>query len=226
MRRADPERAAVEQERARRAHHLAVAAAVSAQQAGAARGGALSAAAGCGGGPGVQQRKDEFLRNGAPQVPPNEEGKFVPISGALAAVRIVDRNGVKLVVKTYDPRGNDAAARAHLQNEMALTGRLRHPNIIAPQRLSKLGDGRVEFEMEFASGGSLADYLKRAKYAARAKTLPEPEAAALLLGLVEAVRYLHSNGIAHGDIKLGNAMLDGAGAVRLIGLGASFLSRF
>lgn len=140
-------------------------------------------------------------------------------SGAFAAVTLVQRGGQTLALKTYDPRGDPAALR-HMQNEVALAGRLRHPNIIAPGAVRRGSDGRVELEMEYAGGGSLSDYVKRAKYSSR-EPLPEREASALVYGLVEAVRYLHAHDVCHHDIKLNNAMLDGRHAVRLIDFGTA-----
>ena len=206
--------AQAEADRARRAHHLAVASAVS-QSAPAARDGvmppaqmtAVDAAA---------QRKAAFLGNGAMSA----ADRVVPISGAIATVRIVERDGQQLIAKMYDPTASPST-KQHLDNELALAGRLRHPNIIAPRRAVRLDDGRVELEMEYASGGSLGDYVKRAKYAAGGhRGLAEREAAALLFGLVDAVHYLHGNGVVHGDVKLGNAMIDRA-VVRLIDFGTA-----
>ena len=164
------------------------------------------------------ERKAAFLANG----PMRAADRVVPISGALATVRIFERDGQQYVAKTYDPH-NNPGVKGHMDNEVALAGRLRHPNIIAPRCAVRLDDGRVELEMEYAGGGSLSDYVKRAKYAAGGHLgMPEQEAAALLLGLVDAISYLHSNGVAHGDVKLGNAMLD-RGVVRLIDFGTATL---
>ena len=205
-----------EQDKARRAHHLAVAAAVSSQAHQPSHGvaaGSVQAA-----GDAAKQRKEAFLMGDAAS--PRE--RVVPISGALASVSIVDvGSGKRQAVKTYDPI-RSPSCRQHLENEVALAGRLRHPNILAPLSIERLADGRVALTMDYASGGSLADYVKRAKYAARGPLMVEREAAALLFGVVEAVCYLHANGISHGDLKPGNAMLD-RGVVRLIDFGtASF----
>jgi len=164
----------------------------------------------------AERRKKDFLAGVADAAPSGRVG-----AGAFSVVRIKrGPSGKLMAVKTYDPKG-DPIALQHLQNELALAGRIRHPNIIGPGGAVKLGGERVELTMDYADGGSLADYVKRAKYASRdASALPEAEAAALFVGLVDAVQYLTSNEVSHGDIKLGNAMLDG-GIVRLIDFGTA-----
>jgi serine/threonine protein kinase len=50
--------------------------------------------------------------------------------------------------------------------------------------------------------------------------LPAEEAGALVIGVVDAISYLHSNELCHGDIKLSNVMMDGP-IVRLIDFGTA-----
>lgn len=167
----------------------------------------------------AQRKKDFLLGSADAEVAPS--GRVG--TGAFAAVRAVrgGAGGKQLsAVKTYDPQG-DPIALQHLRNELALAGRIRHPNILGPGKVTELGGGKVEIAMDYASGGSVADYVKRAKYASRdGSALPEAEAAALFIGLVDAVAYLHSSEVSHGDLKLGNAMLDD-GIVRLIDFGTA-----
>ena len=153
------------------------------------------------------QRKEAFLNGAAiAGAPADRVG-----DGAFSIVRVCDDGPGrrKLAIKRYEPRG-DAIALQHLNNELALAGRIRHPNIIGPGAVRKLGGDCVEIQMEFASGGHLGEYVKRAKYSSRdGSAMSDVEAGALFVGLVDAVAYLHANGISHGDLKLSNAMLDG-----------------
>lgn len=207
--------AQAEEEIARRLHHLQVAAQVTVMPSASAPAAAAAPAKQ----PQLEHenRKEKFLIGGAAPVSDAPSGRVAQL-GAFADVRVEQgRDGKRTVVKTYSP--TNAQVAQHLQNELALAGRLRHPNIIGPDTVSKLDDGRVEIRMEYAAGGSLADYLKRAKYSSRdGRALPGEEAGALFIGLVDAVAYLHSNELAHGDLKLSNAMLDGP-IVRLIDFG-------
>ena len=192
---------AADEDLARRAHHLKIAAAVSKspncvqQQLSSNPDDHYEDAASI-----AAKRKAAFLSGS--EVPVSDANRIG--EGGYAFVRL-ERG---LAIKTYDPSlsSGDPAAATHMQNELALAGRLRHPNIIGPGAVRRLGGGCIEIEMAYATGGSLAEYLKRAKYASRTP-LPEAECAALCRGLVDAVCYLHQNGIAHGDLKLSNAML-------------------
>ena len=59
------------------------------------------------------------------------------------------------------------------------------------------------------------------RYASRdGSALRSEEAGALFLGLVDAVGYLHANGLCHGDLKLSNVMLDGP-ILRIIDFGTA-----
>uniref|UniRef100_A0A7S4M3R1 Protein kinase domain-containing protein n=1 Tax=Prymnesium polylepis TaxID=72548 RepID=A0A7S4M3R1_9EUKA len=104
-----------------------------------------------------------------------------------------------------------------MRSELALAGKLSHPHIIAPRSVVRRGD-HVEVEMEYAPGGSLSDLLKRVKYGPTGR-LDEVHARRIFSQLVEAVAYLHANGVVHNDIKPPNVMFDGAGAARLIDFG-------
>ena len=213
----DPHQAQIEAEHAQRAHHLKIAANVVVPQ------------------PSLQpvantdqpvpmrdveaQRKHSYLLGGSD--PTSDAPKRRVGDGAFAIVRVErGADGRQSAVKMYDPQGDETALR-HLKNELALAGRIRHPNIIGPGAVQRLGGDRVEIRMDYASGGSLADYVKRAKYASRdGGPLGDEEAGALFVGLVDGVGYLHSNELSHGDLKLSNAMLDGP-IVRLIDFGTA-----
>ena len=212
----DTNQAEAQADAQRRAHYLKIAASVSSQQQLPSNRQPASAALPPSGQELAAQRKEAFLQGGAAAVaaPSGRVG-----DGAFSIVRVVDGQP-KMAIKTYEPRG-DAIALQHLNNELALAGRMRHPNIIGPGAVRRRAGDSVEIQMEYAADGSLADYVKKAKYASRdGSPLAESEACALFAGLVDGVAYLHGNGITHGDLKLSNAMLDGA-VVRLIDFGTA-----
>jgi serine/threonine protein kinase/WD40 repeat protein len=83
--------------------------------------------------------------------------------------------------------------------EAEAVARLRHPNIVQVYEVGE-ADGRPYFSLEFCSGGSLADRLRRGP-------LPASEAARLLEQVVLAVHAAHLAGIVHRDLKPANVLL-------------------
>ena len=75
--------------------------------------------------------------------------------------------------------------------------------------------------MELGGKDSLYNYLKAKKY----RCLEENEAKHLFRQTVEGVAYLHSQNIAHRDIKLENILLDEKQSIKLIDFGFSIISQ-
>jgi len=138
--------------------------------------------------------------------------------GVFARVRMSHgRDGEIVAVKTYDHKEakEERAVAKHMLNEERLAGRIQHENIIAPQVARKKA-GCTELEMEYAPGGTLEAKLKKL-----GRPLSEEEAAKYFRQVVDAVVYLHGEGICHRDIKLENIVLDADGNARLVDFGAA-----
>lgn len=132
-------------------------------------------------------------------------------------------DGRVVAIKSYDARllARQPGLQAHLANEAALAGRLNHPHVIAPLAVRTSGS-HTEVEMEYAAGGTVEERLRgRAK--AHARGFEEEEARRLFSQLVDAVAYLHSQGVVHRDIKPENVLLDAEGSVKLIDFGAAHI---
>jgi eukaryotic-like serine/threonine-protein kinase len=103
--------------------------------------------------------------------------------------------------------------RKRLLNEGALGMRLRHEEYLA--KIMKVG--QVEqipyLIMELAPGQTLREILRERKQ------LTDGEVLRLALAMAHALRYLHSNGVYHRDVKPDNIMVSGTHSIKLLDLG-------
>jgi hypothetical protein len=129
------------------------------------------------------------------------------------AVREGELAHTKLAVKLPRTALVDMVA---IRQEAGLWARVGgHPNII-PIFEASVYDGQVVIVSEYASEGSLEDWLK--KHGGEA-TSP-PVAARLVLGVLAGLDHLHSLGVIHRDIKPANVLLQN-GVARLADFGIS-----
>lgn len=114
-------------------------------------------------------------------------------------------------VKTRESHSPCTVRRFWLEGEIA--SRLCHPLVVP--LLARTSDQLVYAWVE---GHSLRDLLQRGP-------LAPDQATSVAWGVLEALAYLHAQGVTHHDLKPENVMLDGgrpeAGAVRLIDFGMS-----
>lgn len=97
---------------------------------------------------------------------------------------------------------------AALKDFMAEARRLgsiagRNPNIVNVNEVFE-ANGTAYYVMEFLDGSSLRDYVNRRG------ALSESDALRIMVPIIRAVEFLHSQRITHLDIKPGNIMLDTA----------------
>jgi len=107
-------------------------------------------------------------------------------SGKLYAVKIIDKTALK---------GKEDS----LENEIKVLRRLKHPNIV--QLLETYEDkSKVYLVMELVTGGELFDRIvEKGSYT-------EKDAADLIRQVLEAVDYMHEQGVVHRDLKPENLL--------------------
>lgn len=92
------------------------------------------------------------------------------------------------------------------EREFHAISRLKHPNIIAVYDLAK-----NYFTMEFVEGAPLNPHERRDIHATTQ----------IAIEICRALRYIHSQGIIHGDLKPAHILVTPASAIRLIDFGLS-----
>ena len=115
-----------------------------------------------------------------------------------------------VAVKVFHPDLTEAA-RERIRREVRLGRSLQHPGLVRVFELIDTGD-RLAVVMELVAGGSVAQRLE-------AGPLPIDEVIRIADETLEALAFLHREGVVHRDVKPSNLLLDAGGRVRLADLG-------
>jgi O-6-methylguanine DNA methyltransferase len=141
-------------------------------------------------------------------------------SGAMGVVyqahdRVLDET-VALKLLRSDQLSGDAEQLARVIDEVRLTRRVTHPNVVRIHDVGATGDDRF-LVMEYVEGTSLAQIL-----AARGRL---PLAAAVILGmqLCRALEAVHRRGVLHRDVKPENILITAEGQLKLSDFGVAAL---
>lgn len=93
-----------------------------------------------------------------------------------------------------------AGFAAHIEREIAIMRRMRHPNIVTLHEVLATRT-KIFFVMEFASGGELFQKIATGRFS-------EDLSRRYFHQLISAVQYCHSLGVFHRDLKIDNLLLD------------------
>lgn len=119
--------------------------------------------------------------------------------------------GRPAAIKVLGDTSQDESFKARFFNEARLQGTLHHPNIAALYDFLEVG-GQLCIIMEFVDGESLEEMIERRAFSVE-------DAAAAFASIVEAIGYIHKNGVIHRDIKAANVKINSAGTVKLLDFG-------
>ena len=149
---------------------------------------------------------------------PGKRGKLLG-KGATATVKLMVRKGAGdeiYAVKEFRKKGQSENADDYdkkVKSEYTISKSLHHPSIVDTVRLCTHA-GRWNVVMEFCPQGELYTLVQR-------KYLTFEDKLCLWKQLLRGVAYLHSNGIAHRDIKLENLLMTDEGHLKITDFGVS-----
>jgi len=143
-------------------------------------------------------------------------------SGVASVVRLCEhkKTGVKYAVKCLDiGRVKNEQGLRQIRDEIYIMCQLDHPNIVRLEEVYE-SQNKIYLVMENCEGGELFDRLdEQPDY-----HYTEQECARLVKQMLKAVRYVHSKGIVHRDLKLENFLFtsrDPDAALKMIDFGLS-----
>ena len=139
--------------------------------------------------------------------------------GATAVVKLGTHITKKtnVVFKIYEKSQLNSNHRmSALRNEISIMKRIDHPNIVKLYDVIE-DDKTIMLALEYVSGGSFRDYLKRKSN----RKISEGETKMYFGQIIDAVKYLHSKNIYHRDLKLENILLDYKKDIKIIDFGYS-----
>ena len=127
-----------------------------------------------------------------------------------------EQDGVQLTaaVKILRPGFDDAAFRRRFVQERQILASLDHPHIARLLDAGISAAGVSYMAMQFVDGRPIDRHLAESSPSLHSRI-------GLFTQVCEAVLYLHSRFIAHGDIKPSNVMVTAEGSVKLLDFGAA-----
>jgi serine/threonine-protein kinase len=133
-------------------------------------------------------------------------------SGMASIYRAVDvRDGRVVALKIPHPDLEaDPILFDRFHREAGIGEKLNHPKIMRvfgdPER------SRIYMVMEWCEGRLLRQILDEGR-------IPQQRAIQIAIAVLDALEYIHANGVVHRDLKPENIMVDGEGNIKLIDFG-------
>ncbi|KAK4143567.1 kinase-like domain-containing protein [Dichotomopilus funicola] len=148
-------------------------------------------------------------------------GKHLGKGATSKVTLMVAKNGGDLyAVKEFRGKSSSETREEYekkIKSEYTLAKSLHHPNIVETIRLC-IDHGRWNHVMEYCEDGDLFSLVNK-KYLKSEDR--EKDRLCLFKQLVTGIHYLHSNGIAHRDIKLENLLITNDSRLKITDFGVS-----
>ncbi len=154
------------------------------------------------------------------------------VTPGLTTDKLIGSGAMGSVYLAHDPAGKSYALKVlrteaaslsdMFESEVGILSKLKHPRLVEIEGFSKGGAG-VEgaggepcFWMEFIEGEPILKAALQAKPAQILEWFRE---------CLEALEYLHTQGILHGDLKPANVMVQGKSHIKLVDFGLATLTQ-
>jgi protein-serine/threonine kinase len=108
----------------------------------------------------------------------------------------------------------DESSRSKVLLEISILEKCKHPNIVRLYEIFE-SEKHMLYVSELWVGGDLLTYVRKRR------RLKESLAKYLFLQIIDGLRYMHSKGIVHRDVKLDNILLDETGKLKICDFGVS-----
>ncbi|GAB1311958.1 Serine/threonine-protein kinase hal4 (Fragment) [Madurella fahalii] len=148
-------------------------------------------------------------------------GKHLGKGATSKVTLMVSKNGGELyAVKEFRGKSSSETKEEYekkIKSEYTLAKSLHHPNIVDTIRLC-IDRGRWNHVMEYCEDGDLFTLVNKKYLKAEDR---EKDRLCLFKQLVNGIHYLHSNGIAHRDIKLENLLITKECRLKITDFGVS-----
>lgn len=138
---------------------------------------------------------------------------LVARSGMASIFRATDlRTGNQVAIKIPHPEvESDPVFYDRFHRELDIGTKLDHPGVM--KVINDPDRSQVYMVMEWVDGRLLRQILREEK------KLPPERAVNIVLGIADALEYIHSHGVVHRDLKPENIMVNSSDAVKLIDFG-------
>jgi serine/threonine-protein kinase len=142
---------------------------------------------------------------------------LVARSGMACIFRATDRrNGQPVAIKIpHEEMESDLVFCERFMRESEVGKRLDHPGVMKVYEVPV--PGRFYAVMEWVEGRTLRKIIAE-------KKVPQEIAIAIVFDVLQALNYMHDQGVTHRDLKPENIMVDDEGRVKVIDFGIAFLA--
>ena len=138
-------------------------------------------------------------------------------SGMASIFRATDtRNGQPVAIKfPHEEMESDSVLYERFVRESEIGKRLDHPGVMKVYEVPV--PGRFYAVMEWVEGRTLRKIIAE-------KAVPQEVAIAIVFGVLQALNYMHDQGVTHRDLKPENIMVDDEGRIKVIDFGIASLA--